>query len=200
MFLCDDITAFLGEMSSGKTLFMSMMAYYWHKFYGKTIYSNYNLTFPFKPITDDFFMDFMNPKWNLHDCILIVDELTVHMDARCSMSKKNKMYSYFILQSKKRNVKLYFTAQVFRQVDLRLRNHTYYTVFPAVYTIKNYEGKQVVARKSREDDATPYDFVVYEIMRRDGKTMKSWMFCRWAYNLFDTREIIWADDHIPKPK
>jgi len=48
--------------------------------------------------------------------------MTVYLDARSSMG--NRALSYFILQTRKRNVCLYYTTQRIAMIDRRLREHT----------------------------------------------------------------------------
>jgi len=51
-----------------------------------------------------------------------MDEIYIYMDSRLSMAKRNRMLSYFVFQTRKLGVTLYFTSQHIGQVDVRLRN------------------------------------------------------------------------------
>jgi len=66
---------------------------------------------------------------NLQNVSIGIDEITVFLDCRKSMSKMNRMLSYFILQTRKRNVNMYYTTQDFGMVDLRLIRHTSIQIF-----------------------------------------------------------------------
>ena len=116
------IIAFTGSLGSGKTL---LMAYLLHEFQkiDRTILANFKLSFPYKQIT---FEDIENFKPN--NCCLGLDELEIWLDCRSSMSKQNRIISYFILQTRKRYVDLFFTTQTFDQVEYRLRNQTNYVI------------------------------------------------------------------------
>lgn len=60
----------------------------------------------------------------LNNITIGLDELTVFVDCRVSMSKANRIFSYFVLQSRKRNVNIYYTTQDMRMIDKRIVNHT----------------------------------------------------------------------------
>ena len=117
---------------------------------------------------------------NIGDLSLAIDEITVFMDCRTSMKKMNRFISYFILQTRKRNVTLYYTTQDFNMVDLRLINHT---------------DIRIVAEKIKRKDGTYYEnwrkYTIYDL--RDLKNF------RWrTFNLkispyfgyYDTNEVI----------
>lgn len=61
---------------------------------------------------------------NLSGVSIGIDEITVFLDCRKSGSKMNRILSYFILQTRKRNVNLYFTTQSFNYIDRRMLEHT----------------------------------------------------------------------------
>jgi len=60
----------------------------------------------------------------LRKAVLILDEVHVYIDSRSGMSKKNVILSYFVLQTRKRDVRLLYTTQFIDQVDKRLRQPT----------------------------------------------------------------------------
>lgn len=55
------------------------------------------------------------------DCILMWDEAYLYMDSRSSGSKMNKLTSYFIAQTRKRDVDMFVCVQHIDLVDKRLR-------------------------------------------------------------------------------
>jgi len=57
----------------------------------------------------------------MEDCILILDEMYQIADSRSSQTKLNKLMTYFIVQTRKRNVDLYLCTHHLDHVDLRLR-------------------------------------------------------------------------------
>jgi len=114
------IILFVGGMGSGKTLSMTK---HLHEdcMAKKEIYTNYRLTFGNPTyLTAGFFKNYKD--FNVKNASIAIDEAHVFIDSRSSQSKKNKMFTRFITQSRKRAVTLYCTTQHFRQVDVRLRN------------------------------------------------------------------------------
>jgi hypothetical protein len=62
---------------------------------------------------------------SLMNATIGVDEITVFLDCRLSMTKLNRIFSYFILQSRKRSVDIYYTSQDLTMCDKRLLKHTH---------------------------------------------------------------------------
>ena len=112
------IIAICGGLGSGKTLLMTRYAYK-ENIKGKKIYSNYNLNFNHTKID---LVSLLELKPELENSGIFIDELYIYMDSRLSMAKRNRMLSYFIFQTRKLGVTLYFTSQHIGQVDVRLRN------------------------------------------------------------------------------
>jgi hypothetical protein len=84
------------------------------------------------------------------DCILVWDETPLLMDSRNSASKMNKLGSYFVTQTRKRDVDLYICTQHIDLIDKRLRRAidergtcSYYKEKPC----KQCEGLGTVPRK-----------------------------------------------------
>ncbi|KKL82217.1 hypothetical protein LCGC14_1986920, partial [marine sediment metagenome] len=57
----------------------------------------------------------------LEECVLFLDEMYQIADSRSSGSKLNKLFTYFMVQTRKRNVDVYFCTHYLDHVDLRLR-------------------------------------------------------------------------------
>jgi len=117
------IIGFVGDgkqfMGIGKTL--SMTAFLHSDFLeGRDIYSNYNLEFEYHPLN---IQDFMDNEIDLQNCSIGIDEVHLFADSS-ARTKLSRMISYFILQTQKRGVTLFWTSQRFMNVDLRLRNPT----------------------------------------------------------------------------
>jgi len=160
------IIGFCGYLGCGKTLGLTYLAYQWFKA-GHIIYSNYKLGFEFKPIID--LEDIENMKSGFGS----LDELWLWMDARLSASKRNRAISGILLKSRKRKISLGYTAQSFRQVDIRLRHITDVLVLPRMarrnkLCILNFYANPISSRP---------------IMIRKFKTEK-------YFKLYDTREEI----------
>lgn len=117
------IIGFVGRMGSGKTLSMVRNAYRYF-LAGYTIYSNIKLSFPHKEYTLQELIDFANNGINLKKSLIMVDEAHIFLDSRSSGSKRNRIISYFLLQTRKKGCHLYYTTQRFHQIDKRLRDNS----------------------------------------------------------------------------
>ena len=112
------IISICGGLGSGKTLLMTRYAHKEH-LKGKQIFCNYNLNFKHEKIN---LVNLLEIKPELQNSGIFMDEIYIYMDSRLSMAKRNRMLSYFIFQTRKLGVTLYFTSQHIGQVDVRLRN------------------------------------------------------------------------------
>jgi len=72
----------------------------------------------------EFFVEAMENNTILYDTTVVLDEAYLFADARMSQSGFNKLLSYFVLQTRKRDVDLYLTTQQFENIDRRLRQNT----------------------------------------------------------------------------
>jgi len=122
------IIGFFGNVRQGKTLSAVIEL---KKLYdaGYKIYSNTALSFDYTPLTLDFVLDIVEKDLDLPDnSVFFVDEFYIWCDARISGSKRNRIVSYFLLQTGKlgKNTDygliLLFTAQYSHQIDKRLRS------------------------------------------------------------------------------
>jgi thymidine kinase len=104
------IVGFIGDMGSGKTLSMVRLAYSLH-LKGYTIYSNFKLFFPFEYFTLQDILSYAENSQNFTNTVFLIDEAHIFMDSRRSASARNLALSYFILQTRKQNVWLFFTTQ-----------------------------------------------------------------------------------------
>jgi hypothetical protein len=124
------IIGYYGNVRQGKTYSAVLELYtLWLK--GYTIYSNTFLAFPFKILTLDYLLDIVEKDLDVEDnSVFFVDEISVWLDSRSSMSKRNKIFSYMLQQSGKLGVNtdygliILFTAQYPDMVDKRLRHFT----------------------------------------------------------------------------
>jgi len=112
------IIALCGGLGSGKTLLLTRYAHK-EKAKEKKIFANYNLNFEHTKID---LVSLLEAKPELENSGLFMDEIYIYMDSRLSMGKRNRMLSYFVFQTRKLGVTLYFTSQHIGQVDVRLRN------------------------------------------------------------------------------
>ena len=112
------IVAICGGLGSGKTLLETRYGHK-EKIKGKKIFANYNLNFKHEKVD---LISLLEIKPELENSAILMDEIYIYMDCRLSMAKRNRMLSYFVFQTRKLGVTLYFTSQHIGQVDVRLRN------------------------------------------------------------------------------
>lgn len=110
----------IGLVGSGKTLFLVIMAYILNFFDNRKILSNFFLkTDNYEYLNLDDFIE--NERDNI---IVFLDEAYTYLESRISMSNLNKAMSYMIFQSRKRDLDIYLTAQMFSSIDVRFREQT----------------------------------------------------------------------------
>ena len=98
-----------GGIGTGKTL--TGISYALQDLYnGKHLYSNVkiknvpkhlenNITYITAQLIEDIFQNIKEKVWDMRNSTVFIQEMHNYMDARNSMSKKNKVLSYWILQS-----------------------------------------------------------------------------------------------------
>lgn len=113
------LIAIFGKMGSGKTLIMS---YYGQKYFKKKvpIYSNYNLL-------NSIEVNNKKDLLNIENGVICLDELWVSADSR--LWKDNVFLTHWIMQTRKKNLIVFYTTQHFGQIDKRIRNATDKLIF-----------------------------------------------------------------------
>lgn len=105
----------LGNLGSGKTLFLTYLA---TKFV-RIVYSNYKLNIKnYKSLKVIDLLDLPN---NIE---VFIDEGYTWLESRVSSKVLNRYLSYIVLQSRKRTINIYITAQMFSTVDVRFREQS----------------------------------------------------------------------------
>lgn len=165
-----------GGLGAGKTALMSILLKTDFE-RGFQVLANYWLNFKHKELD---ILNLLDKKANLKDVSIGIDEITVFMDCRTSGSKLNRIISYFILQSRKRNVTLYYTTQDFNMVDLRLIKHTHIQVF--CNNLFDENGQQLDAIKK---------YVVLDLRNpRNPVTNSFYLDISPIFSFYDTDEVI----------
>ena len=179
------IVGIKGVLGSGKTL---MLTRYVVKAYkqGKKIISNYHLKGI--PYTKLDIVDLYLNHPELKDIFIAGDELYTFMDCRLSMKRRNVIESYFILQTRKKNVDLFFTAQSFSTVDVRLLRFIDIQIKMKKIWLVDDKGNKT---------AHPYLFLAEFIDYRDIDNIQTKSMIldgrKW-FNYYDTNEVIYPPD------
>lgn len=172
------IVGFIGSMGSGKTLSLTRQVYREYR-KGKQIISNMHFNFPYTPLTIEMLLEYDQNDTPLHNCVLVVDEAHVYLDSRTSASKRNRIMSLFLTQTRKKNVHLYYTTQYYDQIDKRLRNNT--------ECIVRCKKKEIFYKKSKF-----YLITNRYLIKEDCgfRTMVSRYVGNKFFSLYDTGEVI----------
>jgi len=168
-----------GSMGSGKTLLI--VRYLLKDFSnGHKIFANFGLRkIDYEPLN---VMELMENN-ELQDVSVGIDEITVFLDCRKSSSKMNRYISYFILQTRKRNVNLYYTTQALSMIDKRLLEHTEFQITCE----KIYNHKQEIIPDWRH-------YTIFDC--RDMRSIRNIKITRFNmdiskyYDFYDTNEVI----------
>jgi hypothetical protein len=113
-----------GGLGSGKTADLTRYLIK-DRSLGFSVLTNYPLyEIPFILIEFDDLLNFADNRVSLRNKTIGIDEITVYIDCRCSGSKRNRLFSYLVLQSRKRNTNIYYTTQDFAMCEWRLIAHT----------------------------------------------------------------------------
>ena len=119
------IIGIYGGISAGKTLVQTyMLVKEWRK-YQKPILSNYHLKqIPFTYLQFKDLLALSDARIDLTNCTIGLDELQNWVDSRTAAKKLNRLFTYFVLQTGKDDINMYYTTQDPGQVDLRVRQRT----------------------------------------------------------------------------
>lgn len=192
------IIGILGGMGSGKTLLLSKLLRDDLKV-KKKIYSNYKLAFKHQILETEDIYKYAEQEEELSNLSIGLDEIYLYVDSRLSSQKKNRIYSYFLLQTNKRDVNLYYTAQRLNTVDKRFRENTglFINCVPFIFNNKKMyyaqNNKTRLLPKDLQDKL--YILLIYTEVKSFGlqeRTVETKKIIKASnfYHLYDTREII----------
>lgn len=172
------IVGIFGELGCGKTLLLSLLGKYFYDL-GYRIYANYHFALAHELITDLNQLKNIDIKYN---SVFLFDELYVSADARQHGTEQNIELSKWILQSRKKKVSLFYTAQYIRLVEQRIRMITQILLKPEIvaYNIDNTPAYMLVDKYLR--DITGYAYP-------QGKILVNLNLSE-IVNLYDTSEIV----------
>lgn len=162
------IVGIVGLLGSGKTLLLTILGFLFH-FKKFKVYSNYKTSFS-EPVNPNDLLRF-----ELSDGALLIDEAETLVDSRIN-TQSTRYLTYFGLQSRKRNVFILWTSQLFGAVDKRLRFITKW-VFVA----------------ERSDESPEADFI-YTLCYGDipvNKFVLTYENAMKFFEMYDTTELIY---------
>jgi len=112
-----------GPMGSGKTLSAVALAVNEKTQRDKRIMSNIRLNgIDYQLFDQDYLIRNIESSTIFFDCSIILDNAYLYADSRRSQSNFNRIFSYLILQSRRRNVDIYITVPDLKMLDVRIRN------------------------------------------------------------------------------
>lgn len=176
---------------------MTIEAYKKYK-QGYKIYSNYHLNFPYTPYTVDDLMSFAESGMYFGNSIFLIDEIHIWFDSRCSGKKRNIIFSYFLNQSSKNDIDIYYTSQFSRQIEIRMRLNTEIVVESVCRNVlwSKPNSKPVILENYRPK---PHDFrckayitnriIKFSDTGLDKVTQRVYSGDKY-FKLYDTREVI----------
>jgi len=112
-------TILVGDIGSGKTLMLSVLA----SASDRKVYANFNLNLPNAERIKVFGLDELED-----DCDIFLDEIHMEADSRIATSIANRYKSYEALQQRKDTADIYGSTQFFHMIDNRLRDLTHVVV------------------------------------------------------------------------
>jgi len=187
------IVAIEGGLGSGKTCLLTKYAVESYLLQGRKVYSNYHLKRI--PYTKLDIVDIYLNQPELKNVFIAGDELHTFMDCRLSQKRRNIIESYFVLQTRKKNVDLYFTSQWLNLVDIRLIRFVDVVIRMHKIYITNEDGIKMVH---------PYLFLAeFHDYREDfipDVYTKIFDGRKW-FDHYDTNEVIYPpDDYLRTEK
>jgi len=128
----DGINIILGEPGTGKTLFASMLAHNFHT-HGTNVFSNWRLNFNHGTIRNTYDLEAVRYG------VMFLDEAYSLLDSRKTGSNINFTTDDVIRRSRKRGYTVYLLTQLWRLIDIRMRdlaNHLFLPRIPVRYSDK----------------------------------------------------------------
>lgn len=171
-----NVLIFEAPQRKGKTLGATIWACdsYTH---GRKVFSTIKFAFPYEKL--DFYKlrlaqeNGKSPFLNGH---IFVDELNFYLDSRASMSKVNRDFSAFLLQSKKQGCLMTGTTHAIKSLEMRFRDNYDYSITPEVYP-KYPDTPKIIKMTIRNGPMQPR---LSKVIKLDVSPYLS---------LYDTREI-----------
>lgn len=110
------LIAIHGNLGSGKTLLMVILGYLSQK----NVYANFTIHYPNKKIKE-FTLQTIKTK-DISNALLLIDEAYILIESRTSHSDINRLMTYILFQSRKKDVDIIISAQLISTLDIRYRS------------------------------------------------------------------------------
>lgn len=172
-----------GSKGAGKSCLLTKLLFTdWRR--GRKILANYHLKFPFKPVNIE---EMMKNNSQLYDVTLGIDEAQLYFDCRLSGSKKNRLFSYIMLQTRKRHMDMDLISQQLGNLDIRIRNNLDY-LYQCRALVRS--GQTLRFATARECDGKVVDAVYVNEYNFGNNTTRKFIFNPkpW-FDYFDTDEF-----------
>jgi hypothetical protein len=168
------IVGFVGRMGSGKTLSMTRELKK-YKDRGYRVLTNYAVSFSDERIDFDKLFAIAEEQGDLNNVVLGLDEIHILLDSRSAVTTNNKVMTFWLNQTRKMSVKLFYTTQYAHQVDKRLRAGT--DLFIYCNGVKVFkDGKEY--------------FICHNEYETDERYFRDTFVGNDYYDYFDTRQVI----------
>lgn len=162
------LVSIIGSRGSGKTLLLTLIA----SKSKREVYSNFKVKLKnYKPLK---VIDLLELK---NDVDVLIDEGYTWLESRTSSSTLNRYLSYIVLQSRKRTIDIYITAQMFSSIDIRFRVQS-----------------DVIVKCERNKTDGINDGFCYEFLEIESDKIRKFFLteekAKEYYGIFDTYEIV----------
>jgi hypothetical protein len=161
-----------GNLGSGKTMLLTVFALRLVERGDYEVYANYTIRHPkIRKITP---LELININPLEKRALLILDEVYAWLDSRVSTSTLNRYLSWIILQSRKRNMDIIYSAQLLRLPDIRLK-----------------ELSDIIVLAENRQSGFFYKFIWQKgLSIFSKKIVLPYQQAKNYFNLYDTREIV----------
>jgi len=174
----------IGRQGSGKTLFLVKRGFDAYR-QGKTIYSNVDLTFPYKQLDYQDVID-----CNLKDAVVLLDEIHQLLPSRNSMSRVSReIVDNFLSMVRKAGLTIIGTTQTERKVDVRFREEKDFLHICSKFGYMNSRWIEILHSQDL-DSSVP---IMIKVDTQE-EFSQAWVQTAFHgndyYNLYNTKQII----------
>jgi hypothetical protein len=165
-----------GRMGTGKTLALTFFGWLAQQ-NRMDVYSMYKVNYPHTPVYAPAEVA------DIRRGVFLGDELWSWIDARSSGKKDNKVVTSMLMKSRKMGYDIYHTAQHYMQVDIRIRKHTDYMVYPQLSKDHTQLRLRICSWEGENNSEPILRFIA-------DKTIKT----AWLFKMYDSYAPIYGDE------